>query len=124
MPRKGYGEEGRWGSKAEALKGVPKAESEEYGKDGKNCDRCGRSNHRTDSCFATTTRAGTTIPAAPWKASAGTSRGPKRKRDQEEDERPLPKRQNKDLPKDPDSDMREAAAVSALWQDSDSEDFP
>jgi len=123
MPRKGYGEEGCWGSKAEALKGVPKTESEEYGKDSKCCDRCGRSNHRTDSCFATTTRSGTTLPAAPWKASAGTSRGPKRKRDQEEDEEPMPKRQNKDLPKDPDLDMREAAAVSALWENSDSEDF-
>ena len=83
-PEKGrwYGQKTSWVTKDEALKGVPAAEREEYGKSREDCWRCGRNGHKTYECYAGTTKKGTTLPIAPWKVSA-VGQG-KRKRDEEE----------------------------------------
>ena len=60
-----YGKQGHWPTKADALKGVPQKEQDEYLQSQDNCWRCGMSGHRTYECFAHTTRRGTTLPKTP-----------------------------------------------------------
>lgn len=72
-------------TKEEALKGVPAKEHDDYFKENDCCWRCGFKGHRKYECFAHTTKKGTTLPNAPWKAAAVTS-GQKRKRTEEPEE--------------------------------------
>jgi len=69
-----YRQPGRWATKDDALRGVPKGEHEVYFKNRDGCWHCGQTGHRTYECFAHTTRRGTVLPRAPWKA-AGVSEG-------------------------------------------------
>jgi len=85
-----WGEPGRWDTKEAALKGVPSQEHEEYFRNQDGCWRCRQKGHRTYECFAHTTRHGTPLPKAPWKA-AGVAI--KRKHDEESREEPTPKQQ-------------------------------
>jgi len=79
-----------WVSLETALKGVPTKEREEY-KTTDGCWRCGRPGHKTFECYAFTTAQGTSLPVAPWKTAAVTTRagptGGKRKATEEADER-------------------------------------
>jgi len=68
-----WGQPGRWATKKAALKGVPSQEHKEYFKTPESCWRCGQKGHRTYECFAYTTRCGTPLPKAPWKASGVTT---------------------------------------------------
>jgi len=56
-----------------ALKGVPPKEQEEY-KATDGCWRCGRPGHKTFECYAFTTSQGTSLPVAPWKTAAVTTK--------------------------------------------------
>jgi len=73
-----------------ALKGVSAKEQEEY-KATDGCWRCGRPGHKTFECYAFTTAQGTSLPVAPWKTAAVTTRagtvGGKRKATEEAAER-------------------------------------
>jgi len=86
-----WGQPGRWATKEEALKGVPLQEHKEYFRTLECCWRCGQKGHRTYECFAHTTRQGTTLPKAPWKAAAAATE--KRKCSEEPEENPVPKQQ-------------------------------
>ena len=68
-----YGETGRWASEVAAFQGVPDSERKEYAGT-RGCHCCGRLAHRAAKCFAGTTAKGTSLPAAPWKIAAGTTR--------------------------------------------------
>jgi len=68
--RRWYGGGISWGSKEEALKGMPQKEQEEYDQSREDCWRCGCSSHKTYECHTFTTTKGTTLPKAPWKATA------------------------------------------------------
>jgi len=79
-----------WVSLETALKGVPAKEQEEY-KATDGCRRCRRPGHKTFECYAFTTAQGTSLPVAPWKTAAVTTRagpaGGKRKATEEAVER-------------------------------------
>jgi len=77
-----WGQPGRWATKEAALVGVPSHEHEEYFKSPESCWHCGQKGHRTYECFAHTTRKGTTLLRAPWKAAGATvqKEGPKKRR--------------------------------------------
>jgi len=107
-----YGQKTSWTTKDEALKGVPTAEREEYGKSREDCWRCGRNGHKTYECYAGTTKRGTTLPTAPWKVSA-VGQG-KRKRD-EEDTHPAKQQKVAAV------ETMETDAVAPLWEDSESD---
>jgi len=83
---KQFGTRGTWATREEALKGVPRDEREEYGKNEEDCWRCGKPGHRTHECYAFNTQKGTPLPPAPWKASA-VGQG-KRKRSEESEQPP------------------------------------
>jgi len=84
------GKKRAWVSLETALKGVPPKEQEEY-KATDGCWRCGRPGHKTFECYAFTTAQGTSLPVAPWKTAAvSTKAGPvggKRKATKEPAER-------------------------------------
>jgi len=103
-----WGGKNHWGSKEDALKGVPAKEQEEYGLSREDCWRGGRPGYRTFECFSFNTRRGTTLPLAPWKVAAvGT------KRPREEEENPAPAKQQKIVAvKTMDTD-----ADTPLWED-------
>jgi len=107
-----YGQKTSWVTKDEALKGVPAAEREEYGRSREDCWRCGRNGHKTYECYAGTTKKGTVLPAAPWKVSA-VGNG-KRKRDEED---MPPAKQQKVAA----VETMEVDAIVPLWEDSESD---
>jgi hypothetical protein len=119
--RSGFGGAGKWGSKDEALKGLPSDEKKEYGASKENCWRCGCEGHRTFECYASTTKRGTTLPSAPWKSVSSASK--KRGREDDEEKAPVAKQPRTAAVKVEDEDMRDAGTIP-IWQDSDSgEDF-
>jgi len=67
------GKKRAWVSLEVALQGVPPKEQEEY-KATENCWRCGRPGHKTFECYAFTTSRGTSLPVAPWKTAAVTTK--------------------------------------------------
>jgi hypothetical protein len=85
----GFGGTGRWDSKDEALKGLAADEKKEYGASKKNCCRCGRERHRTFECYASTTKRGTALLAAPGKSISSASK--KRSREDDEEKAPVTK---------------------------------
>ena len=87
-----WGQQGRWATKEMALKRVPSQEHEEYFQSPESCWRCRQKGHHTYECFAHTTRHGTPLPKAPWKA-AGVTTSEKQKRSEEPAEIPAPKQQ-------------------------------
>jgi hypothetical protein len=111
----------RWGSKAEALQGVPKNEAAEYEKSPDNCWRCGDTGHKTYECYRHHTVKGTELPRAPWRSSA-VQKTKKRARDDNDD--------NDDKP--PAAKAQKIATVETMeveeptvlypWEDSE-EDF-
>ena len=85
-----YGGKERWPSESAAFEGVPVSEKREHtGTQG--CHRCGRNGHRAAQWYAATTIKGTSLPAAPWKVSAGTKR--RWEDEKEDDTKPAPKTQ-------------------------------
>jgi len=89
-----WGQPGRWATKEATLKGVPSQEHKEYFKTPIGCRRCGQRGHHTYECFAHTTRLGTPLPKAPWKAAGvTTTEAGKRKCSEEPGENPAPKQQ-------------------------------
>ena len=126
--RPGFGQAGHWGTKEEALAGVPAKERKEYRASRDGCWRCGRTGHKTFECYAGTTTGGTALPTAPWKGASSA----KRKRTLEESrDAPAAKQVRTTLIKTEDEDMREAAAAwskdrreTGVWaQDTDDSDF-
>jgi hypothetical protein len=111
-----FGGTGRWVSKDEALKGLSADEKKEYGASKENCWRCGREGHRTFECYASTTKRGSTLPAAPWKSVSSASK--KRGREDDEEKAPIAKQSKTVAVKVEDEDMKD---VSAIWRDSDSD---
>ena len=107
-----YGQKASWVTKDEALRGVPTAEKEEYGRSREDCWRCGRNGHKTYECYAGTTKKGTALPAAPWKVSA-VGQG---KRKREEEEAPAAKQQRIAAVETMNTD-----AARPLWDDSESD---
>jgi len=117
-----WGQPGRWATKEAALKGVPSQEHKEYFKTPEGCWRCGQKGHRTYECFAHTTRHGTPLPRAPWKAAGVTTTGAgKRKRSEEPEENPAPKQQKIAAV---DTMEEEPSGTLPIWaDDSDQSDF-
>jgi hypothetical protein len=113
--------DGRWGSKAEALKGVPKAEAAEYAKNPDNCWRCGDTGHKTYECYRHHTVKGSELPKAPWRSSAVQ---PTRKRARDDND-------DNDNDKPPATKTQKIAAVEPMeveqlvtpypWEDSESD---
>ena len=60
----------RWGSFAEAVKGVTDDEFKKHREEDSDCRRCGRNGHKTRACFTQTTQKGTKL-APPPKLPAG-----------------------------------------------------
>jgi len=116
-----WSQPGRWATKEAALKGVPAKENEEFFKDPEGCWRCGQRGHRTYECFARTTRHGTTLPRAPWKAAgATTAETGKRKRSEETNETPGAKQQKIAAVET----MEDGPRALPIWaDDSDQSDF-
>ena len=108
-----YGQKTSWATKDAALKGVPAAEREEYGRSREDCWRCGRSGHKTYECYAGTTAKGTTLPKAPWKVSA-VAQG-KRKRTEESDGQPAKQQKVAAV------ETMDTNAAQPLWEDSESD---
>ena len=106
-----YGQKTSWATKDAALKGVPAAECEEYGRSREDCWRCGRNGHKTYECYAGTTAKGTALPKALWKVSA-VAPG-KRKRTEEPDAPPA-KQQKVAAVETMDTDT-----VVPFWEDSE-----
>jgi len=126
--RSGFEQSRHWGTKEEALAGVPTEECKEYGTSRDGCWRCGRTRYKTFECYAGTTTGGTTLPAAPWRGASSA----KRKRDGEADESTSPTKQDKTVTIKPeDKDMHEAVAAwttsqqeTDVWeQNTDNSDF-
>jgi len=89
-----WGQPGRWATEEATLKGVPSQEHKEYFKPPESCWHCSQKGHRTYKCFAHTTRCGTPLPKAPWKATGiTTTEAGKRKRSEEPEENPASKQQ-------------------------------
>jgi len=63
--RPGFRQLGHWGTKEEALAGVPTKECKEYKASREGYWQCGRTGHKTFNCYAGTTTGGTTLPTAP-----------------------------------------------------------
>jgi len=102
--------------KEDALQGVPTKEHEEYFKNHDGCWRCVQTGHRTYKYFAHTTKWGTPLPKALWKAAGVTSE--KRKRSPEpEPNGTNPAKQQKIAA----VETREIENASPLWAN-DSED--
>jgi len=109
-----FGKKNTWRTQEEVFKGVPRQEKEEYRKGQGDCWRCGREGHKTFECWAFTTKNGTTLPPAPWKAAA-IAPAEKRKRE-EETEAPLAKQQRVAA-----VETMETDAMDTLWEESDSD---
>jgi len=110
-----YWSKGSWPTKEVALKGVPGAEREEYKQSREDCWRCGRNGHKTYECFSFQTRKGTTLPPAPWKASAAIQG--KRKGSEEPEDFPAPKQQKVATVET----MEVTPTLTQCWEDSDSD---
>jgi hypothetical protein len=113
-----YTGDNRWGSKAEALRGVPKAESTEYEKSPDNCWRCGDTGHKTYECYRHHTVRGTELPKAPWRSSA-VQPTKKRARNDDDDEKPPATKAQKIAAID--TMEVEQPAVPHPWEDSESD---
>ena len=110
-----YGGQARWTSKDAVLTGVPAKEQEEYGRNPDDCWRCGRSTHKTYECFSFNTKKGTTLPPAPWKASA-VAQGKQKQSEEPEEAAPANKQKKVAAVETMDTD-----AVRPLWEDSESD---
>jgi len=110
-----YGGQARWASKDTALVGVPAKEQEEYGRNWDDCWRCSRSTHKTYECFSFNTKKGTTLPPAPWKASA-VIQGKRKRSEEPEESAPASKQQKVAAVETMDAD-----AIRPLWEDSESD---
>jgi hypothetical protein len=113
-----YTGDNRWGSKAEAPKGVPKAEATEYEKSRDNCWRCGDTGHKTYECFRHHTVKGTELPKAPWKVS-GNQPTRKRLRNDDDDDKPPAAKAQKIAAVE--TMEVEQPAVPHPWEDSESD---
>jgi len=112
--REWWGGKNHWGSKEEALRGVPQKEQEAYFRNRDDCWRYGRPGHRTFECFSFNMLQGTALPKALWKAAAA---GQKRGRENEKDEEaPATKQQKVAV-----VETMEMDAVAPLWEESDSD---
>jgi len=113
-----YGGNSQWRTEEAAFEGVPISEKREH-QGTRGCHRCGRSGHRAAQCYAATTLKGTTLPPAPWKASA-VSEGRKRQRSEENEEAPATKQQKVAAVETMEID---ASDVPIWAHDSDESDF-
>ena len=112
--REWWGGKNHWGSKEEALRGVPQKEQETYFQNHDDCWRCGRPGNRTFECFLFNTLQGTALPKAPWKAAAARQ---KRGRENKKDEEAPATKQQKVMA----VETMETDAVAPLWEESDSD---
>jgi len=117
-----------WGHIGAALKGVPQNEVDGHKKVQDGCWRCGRTGHRTFDCFSFQTAQGTTLPPAPWKASAvrgeqaqtrisAIGEGKRKQAEEPEEEtRPAAKQQKV-------AAVEEMTTDLPLWAESEDSDF-
>jgi hypothetical protein len=110
----------RWGSKAEALHGVPKNEAAEYEKSPDNCWRCGDTGHKTYECYRHHTVKGTELPRAPWRSSAIQATKKRARNDDDDDDKPPAVKAQKIAAVE--TMEVEEPVVSYPWEDSE-EDF-
>jgi hypothetical protein len=114
-----YTGDNRWGSKAEALKGVPRNEAAEYEKSPNNCWRCGDTTHKTYECYRHHTIKGTELPKAPWRSSV-VSNTKKRSREDNDDDTNPPAAKAQKIAAVETMEVEEPAAPYP-WEDSESD---